>query len=113
MQETRKGLPLHTKIFLGLLIGAVLGALAQRQFGVDNEALKDFIATYTRPVGQIFLRLIFMVVVPLLFSALVLGVAELGDLRKIGRVGLKSLLMTVLLSGIAVIIGLAAVNIFK
>jgi dicarboxylate/amino acid:cation (Na+ or H+) symporter, DAACS family len=113
MQETRKGLPLHTKIFLGLLIGAILGAFAQRQFGVDNEALKDFIATYTRPVGQIFLRLIFMVVVPLLFSALVLGVAELGDLRKIGRVGLKSLLMTVLLSGIAVFIGLAAVNIFK
>ncbi|HSI73907.1 MAG TPA: dicarboxylate/amino acid:cation symporter [Fimbriimonas sp.] len=113
MQPARKSLPLHTKIFLGLLIGAIAGALAQQQFGVDNEALKAFIQNWTRPVGQIFLRLIFMVVVPLLFSALVLGVSELGDIRKIGRVGLKTLLMTVILSGIAVAIGLAAVNIFK
>ncbi|CAN5442896.1 dicarboxylate/amino acid:cation symporter [soil metagenome] len=113
MQKERKKLPLHTKIFIGLLVGAVSGVLAQRQFGIDSEGLKGFIDTWTRPVGQIFLRLIFMVVVPLLFSALVMGVAELGDLRKIGRVGLKSLLMTLLLSGIAVGIGLAAVNIAK
>jgi DAACS family dicarboxylate/amino acid:cation (Na+ or H+) symporter len=113
MEHTRKGLPLHTKIFIGLLAGAIVGALAQNLLKADNPALQDFIKNFTRPVGQIFLRLIFMVVVPLLFSALVLGVAQLGDLRKIGRVGMKTLLMTVVLSGLAVLIGLAAVNIFK
>ncbi len=113
MEQKRKGLPLHTKIFIGLVVGASLGALAQQNLGVDNERLKDFIQNYTRPIGQIFLRLIFMIVVPLLFSALVLGVAQLGDLRKIGRVGAKTLLMTLILSGIAVAIGLSAVNIFK
>ena len=96
-----------------MTIGAVAGAVAQSSLGVDNEVLKSFINTWTRPVGQIFLRLIFMVVVPLLFSALVLGVADLGDLRKIGRVGLKTLLMTLLLSGTAVVLGLVAVNIVK
>ncbi len=113
MEQTRKSLPLHTKIFFGLVVGSVVGAIAQNQLGVDNELLKEFIKNFTRPVGQIFLRLIFMIVVPLLFSALVLGVAQLGDLRKIGRVGMKTLLMTVILSGLAVVIGLAAVNIFK
>jgi DAACS family dicarboxylate/amino acid:cation (Na+ or H+) symporter len=57
--------------------------------------------------------MIFMVVVPLLFSALVLGVSDLGDIRKIGRIGGKSLLMTFLLSGIAVLLGLGLVNAFK
>ena len=54
-----------------------------------------------------------MVVVPLLFSALVLGVSEIGEAKRFGRVGLRSLLMTVLLSGIAVVIGLAVVNVFR
>jgi dicarboxylate/amino acid:cation (Na+ or H+) symporter, DAACS family len=113
MQHARKGLPLHTKIFIGLVVGAIAGGIAQSQLGADSPALADFIKTYTRPVGQIFLRLIFMVVVPLLFAALVLGVAEIGDVRKIGRVGVRSLLMTLLLSGIAVVIGLTAFNIVR
>jgi DAACS family dicarboxylate/amino acid:cation (Na+ or H+) symporter len=111
MQHTRRPIPLHTKIFIGLVVGVIAGVLAQNS--VDPEVLKNFITTYTRPVGQIFLRLIFMVVVPLLFAALVLGVAEIGDPRKIGRVGLKSFLMTLLLSGIAVVVGLSAFNIVR
>ncbi|MBS1708713.1 MAG: dicarboxylate/amino acid:cation symporter [Armatimonadetes bacterium] len=113
MERPRKPIPLHVQIFIGLLVGAVAGIAAQSALGADSQVLKDFITTWTRPVGQIFLRLIFMVVVPLLFSALVLGVAEIGDVRKIGRIGMRSLLMTVVLSGVAVAIALAVANIGK
>src|SRR5690606_14727420 len=58
-------------------------------------------------------RLLFMLVLPLLFSALVVGVAEMGDLKVLGRAGIKSLLFTVLVSTIAVVIGLVMVNLFR
>jgi len=80
---------------------------------IDPKALKDFIDGYVQPLGSIFLYLIFMIVIPLLLSALILGVAEIGQAKRFGKVGLKSLAMTILLSGIAVVIGLAAVNIVK
>lgn len=106
-------MPLHTKIFLGLIIGAAAGAIAQWSFGADNGHLKAVVEDYTKPIGQLFLRLIFMVVVPLLISALILGVSDIGDARKVGRVGVRSLLLTVLLSGIAVLLALTAVNVVK
>jgi DAACS family dicarboxylate/amino acid:cation (Na+ or H+) symporter len=113
MEPRGKGLPLHTKILIGLIVGIIAGAIAQQVLGVDNPALKDFVKNVTKPIGRLFLNMIFMVVVPLLFSALVLGVSDLGDIRKIGRIGGKSLLMTFLLSGIAVLLGLGLVNAFK
>jgi DAACS family dicarboxylate/amino acid:cation (Na+ or H+) symporter len=66
-----------------------------------------------QPVGQIFLRLLFMLVVPLLFSALVLGVTGLGDLRHLGRVGAKTLAYTVFVSTIAVLLGVTLVNLLR
>lgn len=68
-------------------------------------------ARFADLLGQIFLRLIFMVVVPLVFSALTLGVAEIGDVRRLGRMGLVTLLMTVILSGMSVAIGLTLANV--
>jgi len=108
--EARRGMPLHTKILIGLVLGAVAGAVAQNTLGTDNPGLKTFIEQVARPLGQIFLNMIFMVVVPLLFSALVLGIAEIGDVKKIGRVGLRSLVLTLILSGLAVALGLILVN---
>ncbi|MBS1706380.1 MAG: dicarboxylate/amino acid:cation symporter [Armatimonadetes bacterium] len=106
-------LPLHTKIFIGLILGAVLGIGAQVLLGADHPSLTWFVKNLAQPAGKVFLNLIFMIVVPLLFSSLILGVAELGDAARVGRVGLKSLLMTVVLSGLAVALGLIAVNIVK
>ncbi|MBV6457331.1 MAG: Proton/glutamate-aspartate symporter [Fimbriimonadaceae bacterium] len=111
--DSGKGRPLHVKILVGLILGAVAGAVAQNTLGPDNPGLKTFIEQVARPVGQIFLNMIFMVVVPLLFSALVLGIAEIGDVKKIGRVGLRSLFLTLVLSGLAVALGLILVNAFK
>lgn len=115
MDEARRGIPLHTKIFIGLLLGALFGAVAQwltknQPDTLSPEALKGFVDSFAKPLGNVFLYLIFMIVVPLLLSALILGVAEIGAAKKFGRIGLRALLMTVVLSGIAVVIGLTAVN---
>ncbi|MGQ0562205.1 MAG: dicarboxylate/amino acid:cation symporter [Gemmatimonadota bacterium] len=86
-----QGTPLHRKILYGLLIGAVLGLAANLTIGPDHQ-LVGFTNQYLAgPVGQIFLRLLFMIVMPLVFASISLGVAGLGDLRKVGRVGGKAL----------------------
>jgi dicarboxylate/amino acid:cation (Na+ or H+) symporter, DAACS family len=71
------------------------------------------VANVAYPLGQIFLRLIFMIVVPLVFSSLVLGVLELGDVKKLGRIGLKTLGYTLFASGISVAIGITMVNFLR
>lgn len=108
----RKKLPLHTKILIGGLLGILGGIIAHFAAG-DSPGLATFIKYVTLPVGQIFLRLLFMLVLPLLFSALVLGVAGIGDPRSLGRIGLKSLLYTVAVSAIAVFIGVTLVNLIR
>lgn len=122
-------LPLHAKILIGLLLGAALGLAANwlaRQpvtngrhnpLDVNANGLHDsleWVATnLIEPVGQIFLRLMFMVVLPLVFSALALAVVEIGDARRLGKLGLRTLFFTVILSGSAVVIGTTAVDLVK
>jgi len=95
-----------------MIAGMVLGIAANLTAG-DSPALRAFIDNVTYPAGQIFLRLIFMVVIPLIVSALILGVAELGDVRRLGRVGIKTLAFTVLLSAISVLIGVGLANLVR
>ncbi|QDE67557.1 sodium:dicarboxylate symporter [Myxococcus xanthus] len=98
----------HQKMLVGIASGAVAGLVANvvaggapwLTFVVDNVA---------SPVGQIFIRLLLMLVVPLLFSAIVAAVAEL-DLKQVGRLGARTLGYTVALSSISVLIGLVLVN---
>ena len=109
-------LPLHTRILIGGLLGAVAGILAHLLFATEtgiDPGLERFIRLVTGPIGQIFLRLLFMLVVTLIFSALVLGVVEMGDPRRLGRIGLKTLLYTVLISAVAVLIGITLVNVLR
>jgi DAACS family dicarboxylate/amino acid:cation (Na+ or H+) symporter len=93
----------------GLLIGIVFGVAANLLAG-DSPQLAGFIQYVTEPAGRIFLRLLFMLVIPLILSALALGVAGLGDMRSLGRIGLKTLLYTVSVSAIAVLIGITLVE---
>ncbi len=110
-----RGLALHWKILIGLLVGVALGGAARFAMppgadGKPDERLNWIATNIAEPIGQVFLRLIMMAVVPLVFSALALAVVELGDLRKLGRMGLKTLLLTLIFSGASVIIGLALTN---
>ena len=111
--ETRdkpKGMALHTKILLGLLIGVVGGLIANRALGGGNENLVWFIRNFTEPIGQLFLSLLLMIVVPLVFSSLIVGVAGIGDIRKLGRIGAKSFIYCLIISAISVVIGLTLAN---
>ncbi|MBB5209301.1 dicarboxylate/amino acid:cation symporter [Chiayiivirga flava] len=106
------GIPLHIKMAIGFAAGLLLG-LAVHAFAGDAGWVKTFTDYVTQPIGQVFLRLLFMLVIPLLFSALVMGVAEMGDIRALGRIGWKTLAYTIVVSSIAVVIGLAMVNVFQ
>ena len=86
-----KGMKLHTKILLGLLVGALAGILARFAFGSTHPVVVGINTYVAGPVGQIFLNLLFMIVVPLVFASISLGVAGLGDLRRVGRIGGKTL----------------------
>src|SRR4030095_6574602 len=106
-------LPLHTRIFIGLAAGTGDGIGVNRILGGDHKSVLWLLANVTDPVGQLFLRVLLMTVVPLVFSSLVVGVAGLGDMRKLGRIGLKSFAYCAVISAISVVIGLALVNIIK
>jgi DAACS family dicarboxylate/amino acid:cation (Na+ or H+) symporter len=99
----------HTKILAGLLIGASAGVLANILWR-DAAALRWVVDNIAQPVGQVFLRMLFMIVVPLVFTSLSLGVAGLGDLRRLGRVGAKTLGIFLLTTALASSIGLTMVN---
>ncbi|HVF91524.1 MAG TPA: dicarboxylate/amino acid:cation symporter [Blastocatellia bacterium] len=108
-----KGLPLHTRIFLGLLVGVVSGVAVNMLAGGDNPRVQWIVNNITEPVGQLFLRLLLMVVIPLVFSSLVVGVAGIGDVRKLGRVGLKTFAYTLIISALSVVIGITLANTIK
>ncbi|MEZ4588436.1 MAG: dicarboxylate/amino acid:cation symporter [Gemmatimonadales bacterium] len=105
-------MPLHTKILIGLLVGAAAGVLSNVLWR-DEPALSWVVQTVTQPIGQIFLRMLFMVVVPLVFTSVTLGVASLGDLRRVGRVGGKTLLFFLGTTAHAVTIGLTISNLVR
>lgn len=109
-QPARRRIPLHTKILLGLIAGALAGGILNLVLGGSSPELKWFVDHITEPLGTLFLRLLLLLVIPLVFSSLVIGVAGLGDLRKIGRVGVKCLIYTVIISAISVVIGLVLAN---
>jgi Na+/H+-dicarboxylate symporter len=113
LPTARRGLPLHVKVMIGFVLGAVIGLLINENGLQGTDAVK-WVSTYlTGPFGNIFLNLLFMLVVPLMFSALVLGVAELGDIASLGRLGWKTLTYTAVVTGIAVGLGLLAVNLLQ
>ena len=112
-QTTRRPWPMPWKMGLGFGLGLVLGLLVHVTAGAEADWVQAFTTWVTTPASRLFLNLIFMLIVPLLFSALVMGIAEMGDIRALGRIGWKTLAYTVVLSGVAVLLGLLLVNAFK
>ena len=114
MTEAVRGkMQLHWKIAIGFIAGLLLGQVVHYVVGADAPWVMSLTEYVTQPFGTLFLSLIFMLIVPLLFSALVVGVSEMGDVRSLGRIGWRTLGYTVVLSGIAVLLGLVMVNLFK
>jgi len=110
METTKRGgIPLYLWMLLGFAVGLGGGLFVN----LTNQEVIPWVMDIIQAVGQIFLRLLFMLVLPLLFAALAIGIAEMGDLKSLGRVGFKTLAFTILVSAIAVGIGLAMVNVFQ
>ena len=114
MQATikKRGLELQWQMLIGFLVGLIAGLLV---YSTQRDAAwVDTFTTYvTQPIGQVFLRLLFMLVIPLLFSALVVGISEMGEIKSLKRVGLRTLGYTVIVSAIAVAVSLAVVNLLQ
>jgi proton glutamate symport protein len=101
----RRGLTLTQQIFLGLAIGIVVGAIVQQV----NPAW----SAYFRPFSQLFLRLIKMIIAPLIFATLVAGIAGAGHFKVVGRMGLRAIIYFEIVTTLALIIGLVAVNLTR
>ena len=100
-----------TQIFIGLVVGIIIGYLwpSSDANGVHVTGAAESI----KPIADTFLRMIKMIIAPLLFSTLVVGIAGTGDLKAMGRIGLKAIIYFEVATTIALFLGLGAVNIFK
>lgn len=95
---------LASQILIGLVLGIAVGAIF---YGNEN------VQTYLQPIGDIFLHLIKMIVVPIIISTLIVGVAGTGDMKQLGRLGGKTLIYFEVITTIAIIVGLFAGNFFQ
>ena len=101
MEKNKKGIGLTTQIFIALVLGVVFGYV----FPTYGQALK--------PVGDAFIRMIKMIVVPLIFSSLIMGIAGTGDFKKLGRLGAKAIIWFELATTLALFVGLLVANTFQ
>jgi DAACS family dicarboxylate/amino acid:cation (Na+ or H+) symporter len=104
---------LHTKILGGLLVGAVVGVICNLTLGGTHPFVVGTNKYVAGPIGAIFLNLLFMIVVPLVFASIALGVAGLGDLKRVGRIGAKTLGFFLVTTALSVTVGLVMVQIFR
>ncbi len=102
--DEMKKIGLAWQILIGLILGIAVGAMF---YGNPH------VATYLQPIGDIFLRLIKMIVIPIVISSIIVGVAGVGDTKKLGRLGGKTILYFEIITTIAILVGLAAANIFQ
>jgi len=104
---------LHRRIFAGLIIGATAGVIANAIGGGGTPQVEWVVFHITEPLGDLFLRLLLMTVIPLVFSSLIVGVSGIGDIRKLGRVGAKCFVYTLVISAISAAIGIGMANLIK
>ncbi len=106
-------MPLHSKILLGLALGAVLGVAANLGLGPDHWLVTGLDHYLAGPLGQVFLRMLSMVVMPLVFASIALGVAGVGDVRRLGRMGARTLAFFLGSTALATGLGLVLVQLVQ
>ena len=103
---------LQWRMLIGFVAGLLAGLLVH--YSAADASWVHAVTTYvTGPIGQIFLRLLFMLVIPLLVSALIVGIAEMGEIRALKTVGIRTLVYTIAVSSVAVAVSLAVVNLLQ
>ncbi|MFM0470512.1 glutamate/aspartate:proton symporter GltP [Paraburkholderia strydomiana] len=97
------------QIVIGLLVGIAIGGLLNHYPALRADA----VASYLQPAGDVFIKLIKMIVVPIVFTSMVVGIAGVGDGKSLGRIGFKTLVYFEVITTIAIVIGLVFGNIFQ
>ena len=108
-------LSLPARVLIGFVGGSVAGAAAfwWTQHGGEAGVISVIVDSIAQPAGQLFLKFLKMLVLPLMFSALVVGVTEIGDIASLGRIGWRMLFYTALLTSIAIAVGLVVINLVQ
>src|SRR3979490_900067 len=101
-------LSLAWQILIGLILGIAMGALLNH-FSAEKAW---WISNVLQPAGDIFIRLIKMIVIPIVISSLIVGIAGVGDAKKLGRIGLKTIVYFEIVTTVAIIVGLGLANLF-
>lgn len=97
------------QIMIALILGIIVGAVLHNQIG----SRRWFVSNILSPSGDIFIRLITMIVVPIVISTLIVGIAGVGDAKKLGRIGLKTMIYFEVITTIAIVVGLTLANFFQ
>lgn len=97
------------QILIALVLGVIVGAILHNQPEVRDYAVTNFL----KPAGQIFISLIKMIVVPIVISTLILGIAGVGDSKKLGTLGLKTIIYFEVITTVAIILGIFLANTFQ
>ncbi|MFV0549901.1 MAG: glutamate/aspartate:proton symporter GltP [Limnobaculum xujianqingii] len=96
------------QILIALVLGIIVGSVMH-----GSESTDWLVVNFFKPAGDIFIRLIKMIVVPIVVSTLVVGIAGVGDAKKLGRIGLKTIIYFEIITTVAIVIGLMAANVFQ
>lgn len=94
-----------------MLFGIVAGIIVRNV--VADDALIEAIVSYIKPIGDIFMRMVFMMVIPLITVGLIMGIADLGDLKRLGKIGMITLTGSLIITSISVFIGITMANVFN
>lgn len=109
----KKGTPLYVKIFIALFAGIAFGYVLNFMGGVENEIINGYVLPFFQFIGDLFIKLIKMIVVPLVFSCIIDAALSLGDIKKLRSIGVKTIIWFLATGGISATIGLILANIIK
>ena len=109
----KKGTPLYVKIFIALFAGIAFGYVLNFMGGVENEIINGYVLPFFQFIGDLFIKLIKMIVVPLVFFCIIDAALSLGDIKKLRSLGVKTIIWFLATGGISATIGLILANIIK
>ena len=109
----KKGTPLYVKIFIALFAGIAFGYVLNFMGGVENEIINGYVLPFFQFIGDLFIMLIKMIVVPLVFFCIIDAALSLGDIKKLRSIGVKTIIWFLATGGISATIGLILANIIK
>lgn len=109
----KRKMKVHHKIFIGLFLGVIVGYILNLLGGVENAFINDTVLPFFQFLGDLFIRLIRMIVVPLVFFSIIDAVVSLGDPKKLKGIGIKTIIFFLVGGMIAVSIGLVLANIVQ